>query len=106
VVSTDRRDAGLGHVDGHGFDGGLGLLDALPERIESLGALALAVAHAHSVVHRDLKPENIMLWTPLGLTPTTAEQDQQPYDDEDGRGAHDGFLLYSEIPVGRSATKG
>jgi hypothetical protein len=50
--------------------------------------------------------QGMSLPTPPGITPTTAEQDQQHYDDEDGRGSHEGFLLCSEIPVGRSATKG
>jgi hypothetical protein len=52
-------------------------------------------------------PQGMILPTPPGITPTTAEQDQQHYDDDDeGRGAHERFLQYRGISVGRSATKG
>jgi hypothetical protein len=52
-------------------------------------------------------PQGMILPTPPGITPTTAEQDQQHYDDDDeGRGAHERFLQCSGMSVGRSATKG
>jgi hypothetical protein len=48
----------------------------------------------------------MILPTSAGITPTTAEQDQQHYDDEDGRGAHGVLLRCSRKSVGRSAAKG
>jgi hypothetical protein len=50
--------------------------------------------------------QGMILPTTPGITPTTTEQDQQHYDDEDGRGAHERFLQCSEFPVGRSSTMG